>query len=262
MGALVKLAGLFQQAASVATAACVARWRIRCEIGFLGFQSSHYKVSAMLCDEEEAGEDPKWIESASRISLARAVVVHHLYSLWRDETNIPIDARVDWGQVLNTLKKVALLEELLREKAESDSLFLDEAMSGMAFMRCMIDGWETQHADPEEDLDEAAESALVFNSKMEGAFFFLDATKLRQLRNRLRQDRKQSDLRVLQEVVDSDDVLDEDDQEPIALSSKDVAVALAALPAEDRASVLASMAETVELKAKLQACQIEIEMLK
>ena len=295
---------------------------MRNEIEFLGYQASQYKVSAMLRQDDPI-VDPEWIASASQISLARAVAVNHIYGLWRDdETNIPADARIDWAQVLATLKKVALLEELLREKAESDALFLDEAMSGMAFMRRMIDGWERQHPDPEDgEFDDEAEDALVFNSKMEGAFFFLDGIKLRQLRDRLRKGRKQSDLRVLQTVVDSDDVLYEDDDQDETnkdatttdegteelkrklkvfqmesqqaknqveslqqqlksveqqlrltqgsaaesstaqnvMSSKNIAEALTALAAEDRAAVLAAMPETVELKGELQRCQIQLQ---
>jgi len=199
IGGLLLLASFFHLATTAAKASCLARWKLRRDIDFLGYQASHYKLSAML-REEDPEADPEWVESAAKISLGRAVVVHHLYSLWRDEANIPLDARIEWSQVLDNLKKISLLEDLLREKAESDGLFLDEAMSGMAFMRCMIDGWEAQHPDAEDDEhEEAAEDALVFSSRMEGAFFFLDAAKLRQIRNRLREGRKQSDLRVLQD---------------------------------------------------------------
>ena len=113
---------------------------------------------------------------------------------------------MDWNEASHTLRKVALLEDVFREKMESDSMFEEVAMSGMKFLHKLIESWEPLYAeDPEDALGEMQgehQRDHMFNFKSEGAFFFLDAARLRQLRDRLRNGRHESDVSVLNSYAD------------------------------------------------------------
>lgn len=101
---------------------------------------------------------------------------------------------------------MALLEDIFREKMQSDAMFEEVAMSGMKFLNMLIESWEPLYAEDDElDEDVDRSHTSMFNFKTDGAFFFLDAARLRQLRDQLRDGRHQSDLDVLHSYTEEED---------------------------------------------------------
>jgi len=224
LSSLLRVIALFESFVKQSMARCVARWQVRHTHDYLGLQAAAYHLSVKVSEDQKFNAENTSPDATNtilapptHITLARSVVVEHIYSRWdasptkfpkklhEGKTAVPLT--IDWNEAVMTLRKVALLEDIFREKIQSDEMFEEVAMSGMKFLNMLIESWEPLYAEGDfdgfDDIDRP--HTHMFNFKSEGAFFFMDVKRLRQLRDDLRAGRIQSDMSVLESHTDEDD---------------------------------------------------------
>lgn len=203
---------------------CVARWRMRRDYDSLGFQSSAYQLSVLVQDEAseslpEFQEDHQaLLHDAARITLARSVVVQHLFKRWdqAETEELGKGSALSWAAVVEILRKISLLEDIMREKMASDDQFLELSMSGIKFIHRLIASWEgASFLNSDEDQARFDQ----FSTQATSSLFFLDSTRLRILQDTLWNGRRESDLAIIDtfpasvEAEDSSSNDDDDDDD-------------------------------------------------
>ena len=95
--------------------------------------------------------------------------------------------------------QISLLQDIMRDKMESDDLLMDSAMSGIKFVHRLIASWEgiDMVSTEEDNLD-------AFSFKAEGALFFLNGERLRELRDQLRIRRRGSDMNCIRNLMEEE----------------------------------------------------------
>ena len=179
---------------------CITRWNVKQSYSMLGYQARCFELSSSIkggCSDLYEEED---VKLGSLISLNRALFVSHVYSNWDSVYDTKQQAggiASQWTQVANAMQRLPYLEKIMVERVQSEDFFAQGGvLSGMKFLRRLIESWAEDDADPEDT--ETDPQRAKFNTWVESAFFFMDAETLEALRTDLRQGRRDSDMQTVQ----------------------------------------------------------------